>query len=116
MRFLTQGALVAVLLAATLISSGANAQRIDERVRADRSAAQAMDGLFSDAMRTAGTITRPDIRDFAYHRIALVRFNADRPGVAQTLARVTNAARRRAVQRDLAIMALRVGDRSAARG
>jgi hypothetical protein len=116
MRFLTHGALVAVLLATVLISSSANAQRIDERVRADRSVAQAMDGNFSDAMRTAGTITRPDIRDFAYHRIALVRFKTDRPGVTQTLARVTNAARRRAVQRDLAIMALRSGDRNAARG
>lgn len=52
-----------------------------------------MGGNFSDAMRTAGTISRPDIRDVAYHRIALVRFKADHPGVAQTLARISNAAR-----------------------
>ena len=116
MRFLTHGALMAVLLVAGLIGSGANAQRIDERVRADRSVAQAMEGLFSDAMRTAGTISRPDIRDFAYHRIALVRFKTDPPGVARTLARMTNTARRRAAQRDLAILALRAGDQSAARG
>jgi hypothetical protein len=117
MRFPTHGALlVLLLLAMGLIAAVANAQQIDERVRADRAVSQAMDGNFSDAMRTAGTISRPDIRDFAYHRIALVRFKPDRPGVAQTLARVSNAARRRAVQRDLAILALRAGDGNAARG
>jgi len=104
------GTLIAVVMAASIGGARAERLREDGRVLSDRAAGHALSGDVRRAQRTAARISRPDLRDHAYVRVAVILTRGGKEKAALVaLSRITDAGRRDDAMVDMGIVLARRG-------
>jgi len=106
LHMLAAFAAVGLLSATGLVS--AQSLKVDDRVRSDRAVGLAINGNTEGALQTASRIARPDRRDRAFARVAMIVSRAGNDNAAQVmLSRIDDAGRRDTAAVDVGIILAR---------